>query len=108
MSQFAKGLVPAIKLTLRETSTDFDAEIESYIDGCAKNLQTAGILSSYFADTLTDTTVDSQILQAIRFYCLSNYGLYNTDSEKYERSYNSLKALLCTNRVYTEVQSNGV
>lgn len=102
MSQFAKGLVTTIKLTLRETSDDFNAEIESYIDGCAINLQTAGILPSFFSDSLTATTVDPQILQAVRFYCLSNYGLYNTDSEKYDRSYQSLKALLCTNRRYTE------
>lgn len=102
MSQFAKGLVPTIKLTLRETSDNFNDEIESYIDGCAINLQTAGILPSFFSDSLTATTVDPQILQAVRFYCLSNYGLYNTDSEKYDRSYQSLKALLCTNRRYTE------
>ena len=102
MSQFAKGLVPTIKLTLRETSDNFNDEIESYIDGCAINLQTAGLLPSFFSDALTVTTVDPQILQAVRFYCLSNYGLYNTDSEKYDRSYQSLKALLCTNRRYTE------
>lgn len=102
MSKFAKGLVPAIKLTLRETSDNFNNEIESYIDGCAANLQTAGVLPSYFSDSLNISTVDPQILQAVRFYCLSNYGLYNTDSEKYERSYQSLKALLCTNRRYTE------
>ena len=101
MSQFAKNLLPSIKLTLRETSVDFDQEIESYIDGCANNLQVAGILSSFFLDSLTAETVDSQILQAIRLYCLSLYGLYNSDSEKYDRSYRSIKATLCTNEKYT-------
>lgn len=102
MSQFAKNLLPSIKLTLRETSVDFDQEIESYIDGCANNLQVAGILPSFFLDSLTAETIDSQILQAIRLYCLSLYGLYNSDSEKYDRSYRSIKATLCTNRKYTE------
>lgn len=101
MSQFAKNLLPSVKLTLRETSVDFDQEIESYIDGCANNLQVAGILPYFFLDSLTADTVDSQILQAIRLYCLSLYGLYNSDSEKYDRSYRSIKATLCTNEKYT-------
>lgn len=108
MSVFAKNLLSTVKQTLRETSIDFDTEIESYIDGCAINLQTAGILPSFFADTLTASTVDPQILQAVRLYCLANYGLYNTDAERYERSYHSLKALLCTNRRYTQEAKNGV
>ena len=107
MSQFAEHLLPTIKLSLRETSTEFDSEIKSYIDGCANNLQTAGILPCFFLDSLTADTVDSQILQAIRLYCLSLYGLYNSDSEKYDRSYRSIKATLCTNRKYTE-EDDGV
>ena len=102
MSTFAVNLLQAVKTTLRETSTDFDPEIKSYIDGCAINLQTAGVLPSFFANTLTVDTVDPQILQAVRLYCLANYGLYNTDAERYDRSYHSLKALLCTNRKYTQ------
>lgn len=101
MSQFAKSMVPTVKLTLRETSTEFDKEIESYIEVCAVELQTAGVLPSFFRDSLSPTTVDPQILQAIRLYCLANYGLYNTDAERYDRSYHSLKALICTNRRYT-------
>ena len=103
-SEFATKLLPAIKLTLRETSAEFDEEIKSYILAAANNLQMAGILPSFF-DALRDC--DPQILQAIRLYCLSQFGLYNTDSEKYDRSYQSLKTLLCTNRYYTE-ESDGV
>lgn len=108
MSQFADRLLPTIKLSLRETSTEFDSEIKSYIDGCANNLQTAGILPSYFNDNIVVETVDSQILQAIRLYCLAYFGLYNADSEKYERAYNSIKATLCTNRKYIKEDQNGV
>lgn len=108
MSQFAEHLLPTIKLSLRESSTEFDSEIKSYIDGCANNLQTAGILPIYFADNLTVETVDSQILQAIRLYCLTYFGLYNADSEKYEKAYNSIKATLCTNRKYIKEVENGV
>lgn len=97
MSQFAKDLVPTIKKTLRETSPDFDDEIESYIDGSVEDLKNAGILSDFFIDS---KKIDSCILQAIRYYCLANYGLYNLDSEKYFKSYESMKATLCVQRKY--------
>lgn len=103
MSAFSQNLLPRIKLTLRESGNDFDEEVLSYIDTCVKDLQNAGILSSYFSGE----TVDPQILQAVRWYCLSVFGLYNSDMEKYARAYHSLKATLCTQRVYTE-ESDGV
>jgi hypothetical protein len=90
-------------MTLREAGTEFDAEILSYIETCAADLQNAGILSSFFVSAETDP----QILQAVRWYCLSVYGLYNADMEKYAKAYHSLKATLCTQRKYTE-ESNGV
>lgn len=104
MLAFSDKLLPTIKLTLRETSTNFDDEIKSYIDTCAVDLQNAGILSSFFSSI----AVDPLILQAVRWYCLSNYGLYNADSEKYAKSYASLKATLCTQRKYTEEKKNAV
>lgn len=104
-SAFATKLLPAIKLTLRETGAEFDEEIKSYIDAAAQNLQIAGILPSFFDYT---QDCDPQIMQAIRLYCLTQFGLYNTDSEKYDRSYQSMKALLCTNRYYTEESTDGV
>lgn len=108
MSKFARTVLPSVKLTLRETSMNFDSEIESYIDVSALDLQNGGILSSFFKDSLTLGEVDPQILQAIRYYCLSTYGLYNTDSEKYSKSYHSLKAYLATLKRYTEEDSSGI
>lgn len=104
MSKFADDLLSSIKLTLREAGDDFDDEVKDYIDTCAKDLQDAGILSSYFED---GKIVDPQIKQAIRWYCLGVFGLYNADMEKYQQAYKSLKATLCTQRVYTEEQ-NGI
>lgn len=100
MSEFAVKLLPAVKLSLRETSTDFDEEIISYIDACADNLQSSGISKSFF-DVVPDQEINPQIIQAVRFYCLSNFGLYNADMEKYDRSYQSLKATLCTMSKFT-------
>ena len=104
MLAFADKVLPQIKLTLRETGSTFDDEIKSYIETCATDLNDAGVLSSFF----TDAIVDPKILQAVRWYCLSNYGLYNADSEKYAKAYDSLKATLCTQRKYTEGTKNAV
>lgn len=98
MLTFAENLLPRIKLTLREASSDFDEEIVSYIEACATDLQDVGILSQFFDPS---APVDPKILQAIRWYCLSVYGLYNADMEKYDRAYRSLKATLATQRKYT-------
>ena len=100
MSAFSSKLLERVKLTLRQAGkNDFDEEIESYIDTAAEDLQDAGILPFYF-DGAGD--VDSRILQAVRWYCLSVFGLYNADMEKYDKAYRSLKATLATQRKYTD------
>lgn len=101
MSEFANRTLSKVKKTLREASSEFDDEIGSYIDTCAMDLQNAGILPSFF----NASNIDPQILQAVRWYCLSVYGLYNSDMEKYAKAYASLKATLCTQRKYTEEPS---
>lgn len=103
MSNFAAELLPKVKKTLRRADNEFDDEIASYIDTCARDLQNAGILASFFIPSGEGWEVDSQILQACRWYCLSTFGLYNGDMEKYAKAYSSLKATLATQRRYTEV-----
>lgn len=102
MSVFADKLLDRVKLTLRRTENVYDDEIRSYIDTVADDLKDVGILSFYFDATLSDWEVDTKILQAVRWYCLSVFGLYNADMEKYDKAYRSLKATLATQRKYTE------
>ena len=103
MSDFADKLLEPVKLTLRQAGVSiFDDEVKSYIDTCAEDLQDAGILSSYFTPAGESWEPNPRILQAVRWYCLSVFGLYNADSEKYMKSYLSLKATLATQRKYTE------
>ena len=102
MSMFAKTLLPQVKKTLRQIDNEFDDEIESYIETCATDLRNVGILPSFFIPVGEDWQVDSQILQACRWYALSVFGLYNADMEKYAKAYASLKATLATQRCYTE------
>lgn len=100
MSPFVSKLLPIIRKKLRQTSNEFDDEIESLIEGCATDLENVGILPSFF----NSANVDPQILQAERLYCLANFGLYNSDMEKYAKAYASLKATLATQSKYTEVR----
>lgn len=102
MSEFANKLLSSVKKTLRETSTEFDDEIMGYIDTCATDLQNAGILDLFFDASRFDWEVDPQILQAVRWYCLSTYGLYNADMPKYLDAYKSLKSLLATQGKYNK------
>lgn len=100
--QFSSALLPAVKTTLRRQDTKFDDEISSYIQSAAEDLIDAGIHTSYFSPTGSDWQCNHRILQAVRWYCLSVFGLYNTDMEKYDKAYRSLKATLCSQRRYTE------
>ena len=102
MSIFADKLLDRVKLTLRQTGSVYDDEIKSYIDTAADDLKDVGILSFYFQPDGADWEVDSKILQAVRWYCLSVFGLYNTDMEKYDKAYRSLKATIATQRKYTD------
>ena len=101
MSIFADKLLGGVKLTLRRTEDIYDDEIKSYIDTVADDLKDVGILPFYFDASPEDWKVDTKILQAVRWYCLSVFGLYNADMEKYDKAYRSLKATLATQRKYT-------
>lgn len=100
MSEFATKLLSKVKLTLRESSDNFDDDIKADIDASAMDLMQAGILSYFFEVEDDSWEVDPLILRAVKWYCLSVYGLYNTDMEKYDTAYRSLKATLATQSRY--------
>lgn len=102
LSRFSAKNLDQVKITLRQTTNEFDDEIKSYIQSCAEDLMDAGVHPSFFNPQSDDWVTDSRILQAVRWYCLSVFGLYNTDMEKYDKAYRSLKATLCTQKKFTE------
>ena len=101
MLEFATKLLSKVKLTLRESSDDFNDDIKADIEACAMDLMQAGILSYFFEAEDESWEVDPLILRAVKWYCLSVYGLYNTDMEKYDTAYRSLKATLATQSRYS-------
>lgn len=80
-----------VKLALRINNSAYDEEISDLISACKKELELAGIASSNIVDT------DPIIIRAIIYYCKSNFGLDNDETEKWLLSYESLKSFLCLN-----------
>lgn len=72
-----------IKLALRIKTNAFDLEINGLIESAKLDLSISGVFKVDESDPL--------IAQAIKTYCKANFGLDNTDSEKYQKSYDMLK-----------------
>ena len=76
-------MVDSIRKALRIKSSAFDDEIKALIEAAKLDLYISGI-------NIIDEK-DALIQQAIKTYCKANFGLDNTDSEKYQKSYDMLK-----------------
>lgn len=87
-------MLESIKLALRIKSSAFDNEINDLIQSAKLDMKISGIVK-------TDET-DPLIQQAIKIYCKANFGLDNKDSEKYQKSYDSLKQHLSLCGDYNE------
>ncbi|SOC12833.1 uncharacterized phage protein (predicted DNA packaging) [Ureibacillus xyleni] len=76
-------MLQKVKKALRISNNAFDDEIQDLIDGALADLFLSGVINF--------TNDDPLILRAVITYCKSHFGLENADSEKYGRSYDSLK-----------------
>ena len=79
--------VSIVKPSLRIMSdvTDFDPEITMLISACLTDLEMSGLV--------VDES-DPLVVQAVITYCKAHFGIENSDSEKYQKSYDSMKANL--------------
>lgn len=79
--------VTVVKPSLRIMSdvNDFDVEIKMLIDACIMDLNNSGLIVDE-DDPLT--------IQAITTYCKAHFGIENSDSEKYQKSYDMIKTNL--------------
>ncbi|QUI24877.1 DNA-packaging protein [Vallitalea pronyensis] len=80
------ALIDDVKLALRISHTAIDSDIQDVIDACLMDLKSSGIV-------IPDEKKEEYALvkQAVKTYCKANLGLENTESEKYQRSYDLLK-----------------
>jgi uncharacterized phage protein (predicted DNA packaging) len=79
-------MLEKVKQILRIKTSSLDDEIIGLIEACKIDLKISGIKKISENDPL--------IQQAIKIYCKANFGLDNKDSEKYQKSYDSLKVSL--------------
>lgn len=92
-----------VRNALRIKSKSFDEEIKDCINACLKDLSLIGISPSKLK-----LLGDPLIKKAIYNYSKAEFGLNNTDSEKYRAAYESLKLKMSISSEYTEEVINNV
>lgn len=75
-----------VKLALRISHTALDTDIQDLIDVCLLDLKLAGIVIPE-----EGAKEYALVKQAVKTYCKANFGLENTESEKYQKSYDDIK-----------------
>lgn len=83
----------ALRISINNTA--FDSEITDLIAAARGDLMLAGILPAKAND---DT--DPLIKRAIVVYCKANFGYDNPEAERFQQSYNMLKAHLTLSQEY--------
>lgn len=81
-------MLAAVKLAMRITGTDYDAEISSLIEAACGDLGIVGV-------SVAATTTDQLLLRAVITYCRANFG----SPDEYDRlkaAYDEQKAQLIT------------
>lgn len=90
------AILEDVKLGLRIIAGSFDAEINDLISTAKADLKISGVIESKINDA-----EDMLVKRAIIFYVKANFGLDNSESDKYSKSYEALKTHLCLSKEYT-------
>lgn len=97
MANISEQYVYSVRRYLRINHTHFDAEITDLIGAARADLLLGGIK----AEKVKDES-DTLIKRAIVVYVKAEFGLDNSDAEKYRESYNMLKRHLMLSSEYIE------
>jgi hypothetical protein len=88
------ALIDDVRLNLRITSSAYNTEIEDLILSAKLDLGLSGV-----TDEAIDTT-DALVKRAIILYCKANFGYNNADADRFQQSYDMLKAHLTLSADY--------
>ena len=91
------ALLDDVKLALRITSSAFDNEIEGLIEAAKADLRLSGV-----SDAKVKDENDPLISRAITVYCKAHFGYDNPEAERFQQSYDMLKAHLTLSVEYTQ------
>jgi len=97
MASISEQYILSIRNALRIRHTALDDEIRDHIEEARADLILGGILKSKAEDE-----TDPLIKRAVRTFCKAEFGLDNTDSEKYRESYDMIKRHLMLSEEYTK------
>lgn len=92
------ALIDDVKLALRITNSTFDREVEDLINAARRDLVLSGVLQ-----TKANDENDPLIKRAITVYCKAHFGYDNPEAERFQQSYDMLKAHLTLSQEYTAV-----
>ena len=81
-------ILPAVRTSLRITSTDYDDEISTLVAAAKADLKRGGVLLAKVDDT------DPMIRVAIICYVKSAFGLDNDEADRYAAAYQSMLSAL--------------
>ena len=91
-------MLAEVKVALRVTSNAFDSEITALIDAARSELKLSGIRADK-AESATDVL----ICRAIILYAKANFGYDNTEAERFQESFESLRSHLSLAGDYREL-----
>lgn len=94
MTYLSEKIKPQMRVSAAQTA--FDSEITDIIASARADLKLSGILT-----IKADSETDPLITRAVSLYCKANFGWDNKDAEKFQASYESLKAHLTLSQEYT-------
>ncbi len=94
MSFLNEKIKPLMRISA--TQTAFDVELEDLIDAARSDLKLSGVLPSK-----AESETDPLITRAVSTYVKANFGWENKDAEKFQASYDALKAHLTLSAEYT-------
>jgi len=100
-------MLDKVKLALRINNTAYDDEINLLIAAAEKDLEYAGVSSSSIIPKNATEPTDNLVIQSIIFYCKANFGFDNSDSDRFAKSYDLVKQVLCLNYPSTTTTTTG-
>src|SRR5690606_35449581 len=91
------ALLDDIKVAMRITTDVFDGELHDLIAAAQSDLKLSGV-----DPTKAEDDTDPLIKRAITTYVKANFGYDNPEAERFQQSYDMLKAHLTLSAEYTQ------
>ena len=89
------ALLDDMKVALRVSADDFDAEIQGLIDAAKADMRRVGVSPDF-----VDSDSDPLVRMAVTCFCKSRFGFDNEDAPAFESSYRQCVADMMNSGIY--------